>query len=167
MRQQTGSGWFLESHRHSLASHGIRSGRRIINDPQFRNLKMNPDTYVLRRKVIDLLYEIKKFDPNIPRVEVRITDNAPERIEKNCRFQPLALAWMNKAKMDRCVIWVSKKAVADADLRTIVYHEVLHTIYGIPHIESNKLMKHSITHGVPPDEAKKIYLALKQEYGGK
>ena len=39
-----------------------------------KNLKMNDDTYALRRKVMDVIYSAKSLIKDLPRVEVRITD---------------------------------------------------------------------------------------------
>jgi hypothetical protein len=45
---------------HQMSGKGIRQPQRFITSTM-KNLPMNPDTYKLRRKVIDLLYEVKVF----------------------------------------------------------------------------------------------------------
>jgi hypothetical protein len=100
-----------------------------------QNKTMNPETYKLRRKVIDMIYEIKelvgKHGGSFPRVEVRVTEDH-ERI--------LGKASMGRSKS---IIWITERAItaSEFDLRSIVYHEVLHTVYRIEHNESCPLMK--------------------------
>lgn len=79
--------------------------------------KMNSDVYKLRRRVIDLIYEIKEL-VDLPRVEVRITDNHESILGQGTKGQFRGRSW----------IWISERAIkaSEFDLRTIVYHEVLH-----------------------------------------
>jgi len=84
-----------------------------------KNLKMNKDTYALRRKVIDLIYEIKRFVPDLPRIEVRITES---------NRHTLGEAALNDRK-----IWIPDEVISAGCLREVVYHEVLHAVYGTPH----------------------------------
>jgi hypothetical protein len=123
---------------HSQSSRGVKQpqlkmdlhGRNKYNLSYMKNLEMNPDTYRLRRQVIDIIYGLKQ-KVDLPRIEVRIT-------EKNEKI--LGGAWMNKCKHDRCIIWISKESVQNRDLRSIVYHEILHTVYGAPHDSNDPLM---------------------------
>ena len=39
---------------------------------KIKNFDMNKNTYALRRKVINLIYEVKNSGVNLPRIEVRI-----------------------------------------------------------------------------------------------
>ena len=39
---------------------------------KIKNFKMNDNTYSLKRKVIDLIYEAKRGGVNLPRIEVRV-----------------------------------------------------------------------------------------------
>jgi hypothetical protein len=94
-----------------------------------KNKEMNEATYKLRRRVMELIYEIKDL-ADIPRVEVRITDDH-ERV--------LGLGTMSGTP----VIWITERAItaSDFDLRTVVYHEVLHAVFHIKHDEKCPLMK--------------------------
>jgi len=40
-----------------------------------KNLKMDDKVYKLRRRVINLIYELKKIKPDLPRITVRITED--------------------------------------------------------------------------------------------
>jgi hypothetical protein len=90
-----------------------------------KNLTMNPETYRLRRQVIDLIYEAKALVP-IPRVTVRITEN-DQRL-------------LGQAKMKDNTIWITERAVTTRNIRTIVYHELLHAVFGVEHDADSPLM---------------------------
>ena len=94
-----------------------------------KNQKMNPEVYKLRKRVMNLIYEAKELDPTIPRLNVRVTHDH-ERI-------------LGQARLNQNIIWISERAItaSEFDLRTIVFHEVLHAVYGIEHDESCPLMK--------------------------
>jgi len=85
------------------------------------NKKMNPETYVLRRKVIDIIYDLKEIIA-LPRIRVRITDDSVDSV--------LAVARMNKDS-----IWVSERAInyGKNGLKHIVVHEIAHAVFGLPH----------------------------------
>lgn len=93
------------------------------------NKKMNDQTYALRRKVIDCLYELKA-QVNFPRIDVRITDR-----DTNGRI-------LGMARMNCEAIWISEEAIAlgEQELFSVVAHEVLHAAFGVEHDESCPLM---------------------------
>lgn len=95
---------------------------------ELKNKEMNPAVFKLRKKVMNLIYEASEIVP-LPRIEVRITDN---------HETTLAVGRMRKN-----VIWVSERAVtySEFDLRTIVFHELLHAVFGVSHDENCPLMK--------------------------
>jgi hypothetical protein len=45
---------------------------------EIKNFKMNDDVYSLRRKVINMIYEVKNHIKDLPRVEVRIGESRCE-----------------------------------------------------------------------------------------
>jgi hypothetical protein len=95
-----------------------------------KNKKMNQDTYKLRREVMELIYEAKALTSGkLPRIEVRIAD-------KDTSILGVATVGGN-------VIWITDGAIKQAkyDLRTVVYHEIVHAVYGVRHIETCPLMK--------------------------
>jgi len=104
----------------------IGSRRAKLISPQLKNLQMNDDVYALRRKVIELIYEAKELD-DLPRIEVRITEDDKEIL--------------GQGRMNQNIIWISRRAVTEFNLRPIVYHEILHAVYGVPHDEKCPLMR--------------------------
>jgi len=112
------------------------------------NKKMNEDTYKLRRKVIDLIYEINEII-KLPRINVRITKD---------HKQILGSASLTK---NTNIIWITEKSItlSDYDLRSIVYHEILHTVYGIPHYKNCPLMKPIHKKGMNKSQVQKIFLS--------
>lgn len=90
---------------------------------------MSSEVYQLRKRVMAMIYEAKRLVPSLPRVTVRITDD---------HASTLAIA-----VMERDYIEVTERAVTcdDFDLRTIVYHELLHAVYGVEHDDQCPLMR--------------------------
>jgi len=95
----------------------------------FRNYKMNNEVYKLRKEVMNLIYEVKSVY-DIPRIDVRIGES------NNCNT--LGIARLNKN-----IIWIAEYTINKGVdfLRNVVYHELLHTIYGIDHDENCPLMQ--------------------------
>jgi predicted metal-dependent hydrolase len=99
------------------------------NTKDFKNYKMNNEVYKLRRQVIDLIYEVKSVY-DIPRIDVRIGES------KNCNT-------LGIARLNNNIIWIAEYTINKGIdfLRNVVYHELLHTIYGIEHNENCPLMQ--------------------------
>jgi len=99
---------------------------------KIKNFKMNDNTYSLRRKVIDLIYEAKRGGVNLPRIEVRIGEQSSAK-HKNV---------LGCAKMSNNQMWITKDAIdlGSDILRNIVFHEIAHAVYGTQHDESCPLM---------------------------
>jgi hypothetical protein len=100
---------------------------------KLKNLDMNADTYKLRRQVIELIYEANKL-VRLPRVDVRITERDTEG--KGVGGGEV----LGQARMKSNIIWISKESVRSRGLRAVVFHELLHAVYGVPHTESSPLM---------------------------
>lgn len=95
-----------------------------------QNYQMNSETYALRKRVINFIYEIKKHVPNLPRVEVRVG----KAIKRNL---------LGQAKLNKKIVWITDIALNmnDKELRNTVYHELIHAVYGIEHDEKCPLMQ--------------------------
>ena len=95
----------------------------------FINFKMNDEVYKSRRKVINFIYELKNEGFKLPRIDVRIGNST--------RCNVLA-----KAKLKENIIWVTQKAIdkTENELRTTVFHELLHAIYGCEHVKGCPIM---------------------------
>jgi hypothetical protein len=98
-----------------------------------KNLEMNNQVFALRRKVIALVYEANKLVPGLPRVEVRIVEN-----EGNV---------LGTAHLRVKHISIMRNVVADNDdiLRHVVFHELVHTYFGVGHDEKCPLMSAKVS----------------------
>lgn len=97
-----------------------------------KNMKikdMDSKVYQLRRQVMGYIYEAKELYPNLPRINVRITED-----DETC----LAYAYLNKN-----IIRISTQAIIGKgfDLRTIVFHELVHAVFGFRHDDACELMR--------------------------
>ena len=109
------------------------------------NKQMDSDVYKLRRKVIDLIYEAKKL-VDLPRIDVRVTDNHKFIAGAGCVHD-------NK-------IWITEKFVAS---RAVVFHEILHAVYGVPHIAGCPLM--APVYSNPPDDVcNRLFVKYAKQY---
>ncbi len=94
-----------------------------------KNNKMNDATYILRRKVIDILYEARKYGIILPRINVRIGN--PTKGHENV----LGVG-------GRLNIWITEKANNRGPdyLFHVTLHELCHAVYNLDHDENCKLM---------------------------
>ena len=90
---------------------------------------MNKNTYALRRKVINLIYEVKNSGVNLPRIEVRIGEPRKQNL--------LGCALLKDNK-----IWITDDAIKMGEdaLRNVVFHEIVHAVTGFGHDEKCPLM---------------------------
>jgi hypothetical protein len=93
---------------------------------------MNPETYKLRREVIDIIYSLKRVVPDLPRIQVRVVDVLPHvRREEGT----LGFAFLDSNTIFIDVDFGKEKKV---NLVTTVAHEILHGAYGIRHVNDKK-----------------------------
>ena len=90
--------------------------------------RMNSDTYQLRRKVIDIIYEIKSKGYNIPRIEVRIVSGGENNI---CGY----------AYLSENIVHINEMYINHPMLRDLVLHEVVHAVTGFGHDDNCYLMQ--------------------------
>ena len=90
---------------------------------------MNNQTYKLKKEAMKFIYEAKALDPSLPRITVRITDSHSKTL--------------GVGRFGKNIIWITEDAVNNPnyDLRTIVFHEILHAVYSVEHDEKCPLMK--------------------------
>jgi hypothetical protein len=93
---------------------------------------MNNEVYALRRKVMDIIYEIKR-DVSIPRIDVRIT---------TCNREILGTA-----RMKDNIIWIPEHTLKmdNNKIFHVVLHEIAHAVWGIEHDEGCPLMASTIS----------------------
>ena len=92
--------------------------------------KMNDDTYALRRKVIDIIYEAKNRGFKLPRIEVRVVNTETERA---CGY-----AYLNQKVVHINEKWINKDIES---LTHIVLHEIVHAVTGFAHDSKCYLMQ--------------------------
>jgi hypothetical protein len=126
-----------------------------------RNKDMNDDTYALRRKVIDLIYYASKVvGEKLPRVDVRITEKSTPEIIK--------LDYLGAARMGNNIIWIPEDTIkGHYNLHHTVFHELVHAIFNIGHINNDILMSPyynaKATDKQIDDAFKKYYKMWKQQ----
>ena len=103
--------------------------RKNKTTKNFINFKMTDEVYKLRKKVINVLYDLKNNGFNIPRIDVRIGQH------KNCQV-------LGVARLNNNIIWITEKAIdkKENEFYHTVLHELLHTIYGCEHDEKCHIM---------------------------
>lgn len=119
-----------------------------------KNLKMSDEVYVLRRKVIELIYEAKTLVPSLPRISVRITEDSQEV--------------NGKARLNKNIIWIpANSSIRNTnELRRTVFHEILHAAYGIQHKTFCKLMGSAYT-DITKVEADRLFKKYATKYSEK
>ena len=123
-----------------------RNRKDVDPDGELKNKKMNNDVYKLRREVMKYIYEAKNIVPTLPRITIRITDNY-ENI-------------LGKALLAKDVIWIPDYTLTSGhDLRTVVFHEILHAVYNTDHHDDCPMMKpsHSKTEKLSKAEAHRLF----------
>jgi hypothetical protein len=98
------------------------------------------DRYLLRRKVMDVLYLIKANGFNIPRVEVRICDS----------MDATAYAYLGKN-----IVHVNRQYMTEKHeymFVQIVLHEVVHAVFGVGEVVGCPLMHCSEVWNIKPSK---------------
>ena len=97
------------------------------------NKVMNSDTYVQKRKVMEVIYELKQYI-NLPRITVKIT-------ESHGKF--LGMGTMDKT----VVIWITEEGanLKPESLMHLVAHEIGHAVFKMQHRDTCPLMKQGLS----------------------
>lgn len=131
--------------------------KRERGDGKSTDLKMNPETYALRRKVIDYIYRAKKIyetltgQRNWKRVNVRIVKLSPEDVLKG------VLGYASLEGFDIRIPATTLKKYKEQVLHEIVFHELLHAMYGIGHDTNNRLMTGIIDSHLTHEQIDKLF----------
>ena len=134
----------------------MKKKEKQMQTKEIKNFKMNDEVYSLRRKVINMIYEVKNHIEDLPRVEVRIGEARCENV--------LGLAMRGKRQL-----WITKKAIdmSEDALRNIVYHELVHAIFGFKHDDKCPLMQPTLKTILNKEDCLKNLLKYKNYNGGK
>ena len=112
--------------------------------------RMNDETYQLRRRVMDVLYEAKHRGFKLPRVEVRVVD-ATDEVELHCA---------GYAYLSSKVIHIPRatfKSYKEKDFVGVVLHEVVHAVTGFRHDDNCPLMSPYIDKSMSLEDAWKHF----------
>jgi len=104
---------------------------------------MNDQNYLLRRKVIDIIYDLNKL-VKLPRIEVRIVSGGKAEV---CGY----------AYMGGCVVHMNESHINTKHFYQVVLHEILHAVLATPHDENCDLMSAYVR---PLTDAKALQLFL-------
>ena len=114
-------------------------------------MKMDQDVYQMRRKVMDVIYEVKRNGYKIPRVEVRIVEEGQENI--------MGYAYLNQNIVHIKREWINSESTTDFigldtgstnedRLTHLVLHEIVHAVTGFHHEEKCYLMNPIVPNNV-------------------
>ena len=145
-------------------------GKSVVGKDAFaRERDMNDETYKLRRSVMDEIYAAKnllrkEFGYNLPRQRIRIIDINPGAfIHYEGEYVP--------AYMSGCAttgghdIYIPAKSIeAGWDLKYIVFHELLHSAFCLPHLSGSQLMDGE-WHNISKEETEFLFLKHVKESG--
>jgi len=100
----------------------------------FKMNQMNNETYALRRKVINIIYEAKNRGFKLPRIEVRVVN--AKATSNVCGY----------AYLKTNVIHINEDYINDnaERLTHLVLHEIVHAVTGFRHDEKCYLMHPNI-----------------------
>lgn len=123
------------------------------------NKTMNSDVYKLRRRVMGIIYDIRKVVADLPRVQVRIAENG-----QGDKANVLGVATMGHAE-----IWIKDKtfSYSDAGLHHVVLHELCHAIFATPHYDKCHLMAPSVPTSFSKAKARKAFIKYAKGAGYK
>lgn len=105
-----------------------------IKEPNGVKVLKNDDrVFALRREVIDIIYKLKKINPDLPRIQVRIVDTSeygklPYSDEES---QVLGVAWLG----NNAIFIDSDRAIKGGHkIIYVVVHEIIHAVYKVNHV---------------------------------
>lgn len=106
-----------------------------MNTKFIKNDKMNNETYKHRTEVMGLIYEALDYGIKLPRINVRI-GTATKGNENTLGVGGQKWIWITKNAMNKS----KDKALRLDYLRHVVYHEIGHAVFNLPHNEKCPLM---------------------------
>ena len=125
--------------------------RKSVNSSLAVNLEMSDAVYALRKQVMDFIYEANEV-VKLPRITVRIAEPNESQV-------------LGVGRLGECIIWITPRAIANYDLRAIVYHEIIHAVYSAEHNEKCPLM--CSTTSTKTKLSKAVCQKILKSYGGK
>ena len=108
---------------------------KMMNTTFIKNDKMNKDTYKLRSRVMELIYEALDHGIKLPRINVRIGQPTKGN-ENTLGVGGKKWIWITRNAMNKS----TDKALSQDYLRHVVFHEIGHAVFNLPHDENCPLM---------------------------
>ena len=110
-----------------------------------KNRESSQETYELRRKVMNLIYEAREVvgKENWPRVTIRICEDKKGGA-------------LGVGRMGQNIVWINEITVSGdcaKYLREVVYHELCHALWAIEHNEKCPLMSSTLGGNKPLTKA--------------
>jgi hypothetical protein len=148
-----------------------KKGKLVTGKKAFaRERDMNDETYKLRREVINHIYKAKDFlmktlGYDLPRQTIRIIDLNPNVfIQYEGKLEPNVMGGC--ASRGGNDIYIPAKSITYGDLymKYVVYHELLHSAFCLPHIPGSPLMDGEY-HKITSEEIDKWLLKHVKESG--
>ena len=128
--------------------------RNRFDEGRRKNLEMNPETYAMRRKVMNHIYRARELVPELPRVGVRITEDA-KSFENGATI-------LGTAAMNDYIIWICKSSVERPDLKYVVFHELVHTFFKYGHSSDKKSLMYTSIQKMTDSEIEKDFVRYSQ-----
>tara|TARA_R100000084_G_scaffold85300_1_gene40285 strand:- start:66 stop:497 length:432 start_codon:yes stop_codon:yes gene_type:complete len=111
-----------------------------MNTKYIKNDKMNKDTYKLRSRVMELIYEALDYGIKLPRINVRIGQPTKGN-ENTLGVGGQKWIWITRNAMNKS----TDKALSTDYLRHVVFHEIGHAVFNLPHNEKCPLMASTLS----------------------
>ena len=111
-----------------------------MNTKYIKNDKMNKDTYKLRSRVMELIYEALDYGIKLPRINVRIGQPTKGN-ENTLGVGGQKWIWITRNAMNKS----TDKALSTDYLRHVVFHEIGHAVFNLPHDEKCPLMASTLS----------------------
>ena len=111
-----------------------------MNTTFIKNDKMNKDTYKLRSRVMELIYEALDYGIKLPRINVRIGQPTKGN-ENTLGVGGQKWIWITRNAMNKS----TDKALSTDYLRHVVFHEIGHAVFNLPHNEKCPLMASTLS----------------------
>ena len=111
-----------------------------MNTKYIKNDKMNKDTYKLRSRVMELIYEALDYGIKLPRINVRIGQPTKGN-ENTLGVGGQKWIWITRNAMNKS----TDKALNTDYLRHVVFHEIGHAVFNLPHNEKCPLMASTLS----------------------
>jgi hypothetical protein len=123
-----------------------RLRRDRFNSKDMPVLRMDSKVFKLRRRVISIIHDANKI-VRLPRINVRVTEQAVGR--------PKVLG---RAHSNQLLIKIPKGTfnMPKETLRYVIYHEIGHAVFKLPHTRRKGLMHPHVQYGTTREQSDRL-----------